>query len=399
MQTKRISLPSKLLLIVLFAGIYMLGYIHGHANLVFDKNLTPKLVHTELKKPTTVDFSIFWDVYNTIDKNYVTEPDKQKMVQGAIAGMVESLDDPFSLYLTKDQSQSFLKDLNGEFEGIGAELAIKSKMLTIMTLLPDSPASKAGLNPNDQIVAIEGKSTLDMSLSSAVDAIRGKRDTKVALTVATPGDIQTRDIIITRAALKAQSVTLTRRDDGVAILRIMQFGDDTSKRAQKYARDLAAQPPKGLILDLRGNPGGLLSSSIDIVSLFVSDKTVVIEKDRKGQKDELKTVGTPILPDTALVVLVYEASASASEIVAGALQDYGRAKLVGVKTYGKGSVQDFINLSDDSTVKLTIAQWLTPKGRAINHEGIVPDVEVKQDEKSDADEQQDKALLLILEDK
>jgi len=321
------------------------------------------------------------------------------MVQGAIAGMVESLDDPFSLYLTKDQSQSFLKDLNGEFEGIGAELAIKSKMLTIMTLLPDSPASKAGLKPNDQIVAIEGKSTLDMSLSSAVDAIRGKRDTKVALTVATPGDIQTRDIIITRAALKAQSVTLTRRDDGVAILRIMQFGDDTSKRAQKYARDLAAQPPKGLILDLRGNPGGLLSSSIDIVSLFVSDKTVVIEKDRKGQKDELKTVGTPILPDTALVVLVDEASASASEIVAGALQDYGRAKLVGVKTYGKGSVQDFINLSDDSTVKLTIAQWLTPKGRAINHEGIVPDVEVKQDEKSDADEQQDKALLLILEDK
>lgn len=393
------SIFNKLVLIILFAGIYMLGYLHGHANLVFDKNLTPKLVNTELKKPSTVDFSTFWDVYNAIDKDYVTEPDKQKMVQGAIAGMVESLDDPFSLYLTKEQSQSFLKDLNGEFEGIGAELALKNKIVTVMTLLPDSPASKAGLKPNDQIVAIEGKSTLNMSLSAAVDAIRGKRDTHVALTVATPGDTKTRDITLTRAALKAQSVTLTRRDDGVAILRIIQFGDDTSKRAQKFARELVDTPPKGLVLDLRGNPGGLLSSSVDVVSLFVSDKTVVIEKDRQGQKDELKTVGTPLLPNIPLVVLVDEASASASEIVAGALQDYGRAQLVGVKTYGKGSVQDFINLSDDSTVKLTIAQWLTPKGRAINHEGIVPDIEVKQDEKNDADMQQDKAVSLILEKK
>lgn len=393
------SISKKLVIVVLFAGIYMLGYLHGHANLVFDKNLTPKLVNTELKKPSTVDFSTFWDVYNAIDTNYVTQPDTIKMVQGAIAGMVESLDDPFSLYLTKEQSQSFLKDLNGEFEGIGAELALKNKIVTVMTLLPDSPASKAGLKPNDQIVAIEGKSTLDMSLSTAVDAIRGKRDTQVALTVATPGDTKTRDITLTRAALKAQSVTLTRRDDGVAILRIIQFGDDTSKRAQKFARELVDTPPKGLVLDLRGNPGGLLSSSVDVVSLFVSDKTVVIEKDRQGQKDELKTVGTPLLPNIPLVVLVDEASASASEIVAGALQDYGRAQLVGVKTYGKGSVQDFINLSDDSTVKLTIAQWLTPKGRAINHEGIVPDIEVKQDEQNDADMQQDKAVSLILEKK
>lgn len=390
------SIIKKASATVIVIAIFFLGYFFGHQNLKLEQLYVPKLVNLELNKPSTVDFSIFWDAYNAVEKEYVTQPDSQKLMQGAISGMVDSLGDPFSNYMTKEESDSFMKSLNGEFEGIGAELAIKSKILTVMTILPETPADKAGLKPKDQIIAIDDKQTTQLSLAQAVDAIRGKSGTKVKLAILSPGAQQTHDLTITRQALKADSVTLTHRPDGLAVIRILQFGDDTSALMQKYAAELAKDKPKGLILDLRGNPGGLLTSSVDVVSLFTKDKTVVIAQDRAGNKNEMKTSGDPVLPDLPIAVLVDGGSASAAEIVSGALQDYGRAKIIGETTFGKGSVQDLINLNDGSTLRVTTAQWLTPNGRTISHAGIKPDIVIKADDTKDNDLQLDKAVSILL---
>jgi len=378
--------------------IFFLGYLFGHQNLVFEKNLRPKLFNKEVFKPRNVDFSIFWSAWNKVMDQYPGNPDQQEMIYGAISGMVDSIGDPYSSFMKPGDSKNFLEDLSGSIQGIGAELAVKDKKLTIVSPLASSPAEKAGLKPNDYIAKIDGVDTFEMPISDAISKIRGKAGTKVILSIIRDDWTQTKDFEITRAVVKIKSVEWKKLDD-IAVIQISQFGEDTQDLLKEAATEIAKQNPKGVILDLRSNPGGYLESAVQVANVFIDkDKVVVKEKNKAGRIQEEKTTEDPILGQTKLVILVNGGSASASEIVAGALQDYKRAQLIGEKTFGKGSVQSLEELNDKSNLRLTIAKWLTPLDRAIDKIGIEPDIKVElteDDFKNNRDPQLDKALELL----
>ena len=385
----------KFLAVILTIGlIYFAGYLVGHKNLVLEKGYIPKITNTELGAPSDVDFSIFWDAWNVVSKKYVGEVDQQKMVYGAISGMVSSLKDPYSLFLDPTEAKRFSEDLKGSFDGIGAELEARDGNLIVVAPLEKSPAEKAGIMAQDIITKIDGKEVSEMTFQDAINKIRGKKGTEITLTVVRQGWSEAKDFKITRDTIKIESVTWEDKD-GFTYIKIRQFGDDTTKLMKQAAEFANKNGSKGIILDLRNNPGGYLDSAVDIASLFLDDKTIVIEKGKDGSEKKINTTLTPKLKDKKVVVLVNGGSASASEILAGAIQDYSRGTLIGEKTFGKGSVQNLEDLKDGSVVRITIAKWLTPNGRAIDKEGIKPDIEVKlteEDKKAGQDPQLEKAL-------
>ncbi|MFA6422004.1 MAG: S41 family peptidase [Candidatus Buchananbacteria bacterium] len=341
-----------------------------------------------------VDFNLFWEVWNAVKDNYYVKgvPDTQ-LFYGALAGIVNSLNDPYSVFFTPQGNSTFQQDLQGNFEGIGAEIAIKNNNVTIVSPLPDSPAFKAGLKPNDIILKVNGTSTQNMTVTDAVSLIRGPKGTKVTLSILRGTDSPA-DFTITRETINVKSVSLEYKGD-IAYLKVRQFNDDTISLFENALNEINTKSSKGLIIDLRNNPGGYLQSAIDMVGELVGPQTAVIE--RKSDGTEIKHVsGQQIkLQNVPTVVLVDGGSASASEIVAGALQDYGKAKLVGEKTFGKGSVQDLITLSNGSAVKVTVAKWFTPKNRSIDQLGIEPDIKVdftEEDFNQNKDPQLDRAL-------
>ncbi|MFA6918617.1 MAG: S41 family peptidase [Patescibacteria group bacterium] len=348
-----------------------------------------------------VDFNLYWKVWDLINKNHYTKniPETQ-LFYGSLAGMVASLNDPYSVFMTPQDASDFQHDLNGNFEGIGAEIAIKNNMLIVVSPLPDTPALKAGLKPKDIILKINGTSTENMRVDTAVGLIRGPKGTNVTLTIFRDGFTATKDVVITRETINVKSVSLEYKgvNNSIAYIKMRQFNDDTTPLLDSAISDLLSKNAKGIILDLRNNPGGYLQTAIDVSSEWIDGQTVVLERDRNDR--ETKHVGDKParLANIPTIVLVDGGSASASEIVAGALQDYGKAKLVGMQTFGKGSVQDLNDLPDGSTVKLTIAKWFTPKGRTIDQTGITPDVKVElteTDYNKNLDPQLDKALELL----
>ncbi len=347
-----------------------------------------------------VNFNLFWDVWQLVKDNYYDKdiPDT-KLFYGAVAGIVAALQDPYSTFMTPVDSADFEKEIEGKFEGIGAEIALKNGQLTIVAPLPDSPAIKAGLRPKDMILKIDALDSAGISLERAVSLIRGKQGTQVVLSVYRDGFNQAKDFKIIRAKITVKSLTWEFRADNIMHIKTRQFNDDTILQLDRAISDLAGrQNIKGVILDLRNNPGGYLQSAINMAGEWVDGQTVVSEKLRDGETIEHKAERVARLAGYKTIVLIDGGSASASEIVAGALQDYGRAVLVGEKTFGKGSVQDMTELSDGSSVKLTIAKWFTPKGRSIQDEGIEPDVKIELAEKDyneDKDPQLDKAIELL----
>lgn len=345
-----------------------------------------------------VDFSLFWQVWNLAKKDYVHQPVADtKLFYGALSGIISSLGDPYSVFFDPQTAADFNQELQGSFEGIGAELGIKNKQLTIIAPLPDTPAEKAGLKAGDNILAIDGKDATDMSLDYAVSIIRGPKGTAVNLTVFRAGWDKPQDFKITRAQIDVPSVKWEMKGD-IAYIEINHFNEDTSARFNQAVSELIAKNPKGVVLDLRNNPGGFLDTAVDVAGEWISNNIVVVEQSDDGQKNEERSSGLARLENLKTIVLVNEGSASASEIVAGALQDYGKATLVGEKTFGKGSVQNLEPLPDGSAVKITVAEWLTPKGRHIDKEGIAPDIEVKlteEDYNANRDPQLDKALELL----
>lgn len=326
------------------------------------------------------DFEQFWQVWDKIKTKYVKQSsDETAMLYGAIQGLVGSLGDPYSLYFAPKEADEFAKDLSGELEGIGAEIGIKEAQLTVVSPLPDSPAEKAGLRPGDKILAIDTTSTAGMDVGTAVSKIRGKANTKVTLTIIRDGQTKSQDVVITRSKIIIPSIIFSFKENNVAYLRVMQFNEDTKKKLSKYAKEITNKKASGIILDLRNNPGGYLDTAIDMASYWVTEGSVVSEKGRSGINNEHKTSGTHPLSEIRTAVLVNRGSASASEIVAGALQDTKKGIVLGEQTYGKGSVQDLETFADGSALKLTIAEWFTPSGKNINKEGIKPDIEMKED--------------------
>ena len=349
-----------------------------------------------------VDFQAFWEIWKTVKERYVEEPPSDvKMFYGAVAGMVGSLGDPYSVFFDPEYAQKFSKELDGEFEGIGAEIGVKKSQLTVIAPLPGTPADRAGIKSGDRILAIDGVDTTGMLVEDAVSRIRGDKGTEVKLLITREGLKEPKEIAITRDKILVESVKWkTEMKDGKRIGRITitHFNEKTEAKFNEAVRGVLLEDPAGIVLDLRNNPGGFLDTAVSVTGEWVAHDVVVVEKFSDGTNKNYAADGRARLADVPTIVLVNGGSASASEIVAGALQDHGKAVLVGEKTYGKGSVQDYSEFTDGSALKLTVALWLTPKGRSINKEGITPDVEVKmtpEDFDADKDPQYDMAVDLL----
>jgi len=397
--TQPVKKIVKIIGLVVFALIfYFAGYLIGHKNLVFEANFQPKVANMELAKPREVNFATFWKAWNLIQEKYVGQVDTQKQIYGAISGMVNAVGDPYTVFMEPSTIKSFMEDLAGEIQGIGAEISTKDKQIVVVSPLTGSPAEKAGLKPGDAILKIDSKTTEGLSVEEAVAKIRGRAGTTVTLTIKRDDSNEPKEIKIVREKITIKSVEWQMKEDNIAYIKVSQFGDDTTRLMEEASEAIRQKNPKAVVLDLRRNPGGYLDSAVDMIGIFTDKGTVAVkEKDKSGDIQEEKTKNDPILKNIKLIVLTDEGSASASEIVAGALQDLGIAKLVGEKTFGKGSVQSLEDLGDGASLKITIAEWLTPKNRAINHQGIEPDVKVgltEDDAKAGRDPQLEKALEL-----
>lgn len=404
-KLKKFSKLSKIFGLILFALVfYFTGYVVGHKNLVFETNYKPKITNMELGKPKEVDFSIYWRAWNLVQERYAGSTDTKKQIYGAISGMVDAVGDPYTVFMEPSTIKSFMEDLSGEIQGIGAEISTKDKQIIVVSPLSGSPAERSGLKPSDAILAIDSKPTEGLSVEEAVAKIRGKAGTTVILTIMREGWDKAQEISIKREKITVKSVEWQMKDDvaygdqPVAYIKVSQFGDDTARLMEQAAQDIKNKNTKSVILDLRRNPGGYLDSAVQMIGIFADKGTVAVkEKDKSNAIQEEKTQQDPILKDIKLIVLIDEGSASASEIVAGALQDLGLARLVGEKTFGKGSVQALEDLGDGASLKITIAEWLTPKDRVINHQGVEPDIKIgltEDDIKAGRDPQLDKAMEL-----
>ena len=328
-------------------------------------------------------FRLFTDVFRTVKENYVSDVNTRDLIYRALNGMMKSLD-PFSAFFTPEQYKEFRQETEGEFGGVGIEIGMEKGRPIVISPIEGTPAFRAGIRSGDIIVEINGEDTSNMTLMDVVRRIRGKPGTKVTLTIMRKGLDKPLKIELERAIIKVESVKWTKIGD-IGYIRLSQFTDGVGREIEKAAKNLTAQGVKGIILDLRNDPGGLLTEAINVSELFLKEgKLVVYTKTKKGEVNRYFSRRKPIIPeDMPLVVLVNKGSASASEIVAGALQDHKRAILVGEKTFGKASVQNIMPLEDGSAIKLTIAHYYTPLGRLIDKKGIQPDVEVKMNEQEE----------------
>lgn len=413
---------QKLRIVLIIITSLLVGYYFGvtKVNLAW-KNYTPQITAVNKEPPTgatTVDFAKFWTVWEKIQTTYYdkTKLDGQKMLNGAISGMIGSLNDPYTLYLPPQQNTDFKDGLAGQFQGIGAELGMNNKQIIVVAPLSGSPAEKAGIKAGDAILRVDGKSTAGWDISQAVSNIRGKKGTKVVLTVMHKGETESQDITIVRDVIVVKSVDgwvkqvksvenikqtdilKNNQGDSVAYIRLSQFGDETNKDWVTLVTKLMADAEKeenfkGIVLDLRNNPGGYLTDATFIAGEFLNEGTTVVIQDSGNEKQALRTSRKGVLQNVPLVVLVNKGSASASEIVSGAMQDYSRAKLIGETSFGKGTIQQAEDLGDGAGLHVTIAKWLTPKERWIHEKGLTPDVSVALDAKEPTrDIQLEKAL-------
>ncbi|MBI5913076.1 S41 family peptidase [Candidatus Azambacteria bacterium] len=391
----------KFVLAVLVVFItYSFGFYAGE-NSVPSLNKVQGVINKEQPAGVRADFDIFWDAWKTATDKYVDRKtiDPQKMVYGAVEGMVASLGDPYTSFFTPEQSKMLEADINGSFSGIGAEIGFKNGVLTVIAPLKDSPAEKTGLRAGDRIGKIDGAFTGDLSLEEAVLKIRGERGTKVVLNIMREGFEEPRDFTITRDIITVPLVTLRMEQGGIAYIQLFNFLGDIDQEFQKVARQALAQGAKKVVLDLRNNAGGFLDSAIETASFFVPEGEVVAIEDfgnNGKQRNEFRSSGYRYFQTMPVVVLIDGGSASAAEIVAGALKDARNVPLVGEKTFGKGSVQEVVDLADGTSIKITVAKWLTPSGASIHEQGIEPTIKVEMTAK-DRDEGKDPQLEKALE--
>src|SRR3990167_4060023 len=320
---------------------------------------------------------------------YTGDIDYLNVLYGTIKGAVAGLGDPYTSFTTPDENQEFFSSLSGTYEGVGVEIDFVGERLLVVATLEGSPAAVAGLQPKDEIVAVDGRIVTGMTISQAVSLIQGPRGSEVVLTIWREGDNDPQDVKLIRQVVKVASVRLEIKDD-IAVLRISKFGSDTEQLFKKAVARILSDGAKGIVLDLRNNPGGFLAVSVKVANEFLSGGMIVEERFKDGKSTPFSADGNGKLSALPIVVLVDGGSASAAEIVAGALRDNGRGQLVCETTYGKGSVQEVEEFSDGSALRITVAHWFTPLGTSISEGGLKPDIVVKNEETGDA--QLDKAI-------
>lgn len=355
-----------LLLFVFLTALFLLGAYGDSRVSAIDRNIYKNL-------------KTFSEVLDMVEKNYVEPVENDKLIQGAINGMIKSLD-PHSSFMTSDMYKELEVETRGTFGGLGIEITILKDVLTVVSPIEDTPAYIAGIKAGDQIVRIDGKTTKDITITEAVKKLRGPRDTKVTITIMREGFPKPKDVVITRSIIKIRSVRTKLYDDQIGYIRIVSFQERTVEDVKKALKEIEtkARPLKGLVIDMRNNPGGLLNQSVEVSDLFLKSGLIVSTRGRsKGMESKSMAKNDGDEPTCPIVVIVNEGTASAAEIVSGALQDNGRAVILGAKTFGKGSVQTVIPLEGGSALKLTTARYYTPNGRSIQAEGIMPDILVK----------------------
>ncbi|MBU0998703.1 S41 family peptidase [Patescibacteria group bacterium] len=400
-KTRRIA--TVIIIIALFFITFAVGVYVGNSNRpAIDKILG--LTNKETQVTTQTDFSPFWKVWNIINEKYpkadtITD---QNRVYGAILGLVGSLDDPYSVFFNPEETKSFKEEIAGNFDGIGMEVGIKNKVLTVIAPLKDTPAYRANIKSGDEILKINEKITSGLSIEEAVKLIRGPKGTSVTLTIFREGLQQPKEITITRDTINIPTLDTELRDDGIFVIRLYSFSANSANLFRSAIKQFIDSGSDKLLLDLRGNPGGYLDAAVDMASWFLKGGKIVVTEDYGNNKtaEIFRSKGYDIFSEKLkFVILINDGSASASEILAGAMQDNGRAKLVGSQSFGKGSVQEVVGVTSDTVLKITVARWLTPNGTSISEKGLTPDylVEITQkDINAKKDPQLDKAVELLL---
>jgi len=392
-----------ILVIICLVGAWVFGFSQG-ANWGWKANLPSpfeKIINKE--KPVEIietDMSIFWDTWKVILEKYVgrNDLDAQKIILGATRGIINALKDPYSEFLDSEQTENLSQELSGEFYGVGMEIGRRGGFLIVIAPLSDTPAEKAGLKANDKIIKIDETETIDLSSFEAAKLIRGPEGTKVILTIYRSNWDEAKKIELIRKKISIPSVKWEKIDNNIAYLKIYNFNQPLTLNFYKTALEIAFTRPQGLIIDLRNNPGGYLESVVNISGWFLEKGDIILKEDFGN--DEIKIfrvrIGQALLKDIPTVILINEGTASASEILAGALRDNRGVKLIGEKSFGKGSVQELISLKDNNSVKITISRWLTPNETIIEDNGLIPDIEVKNEEEfgtfSKIDLEKDKQL-------
>ena len=394
---------SVLLLVVIAYG---LGYQTGHKGFIYN----PKdfKVVNQADQPANVDYNLLWKALDVVNSKYIDKPiDQQKALYGAVKGAVESAGDPYTTFFPPKDLTNFRTQLAGSFGGIGAEVGKKDGNIVVIAPLDGSPAQKAGIKSGDIIVKVNGESTQDWSVEAAVEKIRGPKGTPVTLTLFRTGKDKTFDVKIVRDTIAIKSVKWSYKEvtvDGkkktIAVINLSEFGDDTEGLFNQAVNEVLTKNVSGIILDLRNDPGGYLQTAVAVASNWVTKgDTVVSEAHSDGTSQVYSATGNPRLAGIKTIVMINGGSASASEILSGALRDHNLATLLGEKSFGKGSVQELVDLPGGSAVKVTVAKWITPGGKNLNHNGLDPDIKVTisdDDVKNNNDAQLNKALEEIV---
>lgn len=367
--------------------VFYAGYFFGQKSL--SQTLKASSVYNKDSKTSSlVDFEPFWKTWNLINDRYMptgvattTNADDQKKVYGAISGLVSSLGDPYTVFFPPVESKQFKDEISGSFEGVGMEVDVKDNKLTVVAPLKDTPAYRAGIKSGDQIVYIDGKSTSNLKTEEAISMIKGKKGTEVTFVIRREGLKEDLKISVIRDVINIPVID-TELKSGVFIIRLYSFSANSPDLFRGALRKFMESGSNKMILDLRGNPGGYLEAAVDMASWFLPAGKVIVKEESRDLdlNEEFRSRGYDIFnSNLKMVILVDSGSASASEILAGALREHNKAKLVGIKTYGKGSVQELLQVTDDTSVKITVAKWLTPNGHSLSDGGLIPDIEVKFD--------------------
>lgn len=396
--------------ILVITIVFISGYAAGNYQhpTSTDTALAQQLTNAEVANNVkitdkNVDFNLLWKVWNQVKSEYVNQPvSDATLFYGAVTGIAEATGDPYTEFFKPDLAAEFSPNIDGTVDGIGAEIGVKDKQLVVIAPLKDSPAEKAGIKSGDAIVKIDGKDPSNFTLEEAVNTIRGPKGTTVTLTIYRDGATNFKTFTVTRDEIKIPNVTYklqTVNGKKVAVITLSHFSDNAHTEFIGIAHQAVLDAPDAIVLDLRDNPGGILDESVAIASEFIPTGVIVQEKDSNGTVKTHSSTGTGTLANISKVaVLVNAGSASASEILAGALQDYHKATIIGTTSYGKGSVQNYQTFPDGSSLKVTVAKWLTPLGKTIDKTGIKPDITVQYtaaDAKAGKDPQFDRAIQEI----
>lgn len=407
--------------------VFVLGWQLGHRDYQLSfTNYKPDFKISNQAPPANdvvIDFKLFWDTWELVSRKYIDKSalDPQKLYFGAIQGMVAAIGDPYTVFLPPQAQKTTKEQLQGSFDGVGMQLGYnKDKRLVVIAPLKDTPAEKAGVKPGDLILKIDGRDSAAISLPEAVGFIRGPRGTQVKLELFSENDTKPREVVITRDTIVVKTVAVetketktkqqetsiatedpnspietreTKSGKVVAVLKVSGFGERTRDEWDNAVSEALTKAPQGVIVDVRNNPGGFLDGAVYLASEFLPQgETVVIQQDYQGEKMVMSVTRAGKMLKLPLVVLINKGSASASEIFAGAIQDWGRGKIMGEQSFGKGTIQSAEDLPQSTGIHITTAKWLTPKERWIHNVGLTPDIKVENDDKPEVDEQMEKAL-------